>query len=255
LAGQAATAIKNAQLYENLQLAYNDLRIAKEQIINTEKMIARGTMAAEIGHELNNYLTALSGRIQLMYRQLSKKAPELASSMKSILVNLCKMESFARGLMEFSGLKANKVKSDINKLIEDLLKFITPLSRFGRAKFSTSLESDLPMAEVDPGQIQQVFLNLYTNAVEAFPEAAIKTSTEYNAEAGIISITVEDDGPGISGEISMKVFEPRYSTKDGGHGFGLSICKKIIEDHKGSIILGKRKEGGTAFYITLPAAS
>jgi len=247
--GQAAIAIRNAQLYEKLRKAYDDLKIAREQIMNSEKMVAQGKMAAEIGHELNNYLTVLMGYTRMLFRDLADaKFDEIKSRIGESLET---MKRFSRGLLDFATLETKKRPNDINHIITELMKYVQPLSRFQHVKFVTNL-GQLPIAQVDEGQLQQVLLNLYGNAADVAPKVTITTGTKYVLEEHKIIITVRDDGPGMPEEVKEKIFKMKITTKEKGHGYGLSICKKIVENHQGTIEIETPPDGGTRFVITLP---
>jgi signal transduction histidine kinase len=249
--GQAAIAIRNAQLYDKLSEAYEDVKVAREQILNSEKMVAQGKMAAEIGHELNNYLTVLMGYTRMLFRELADgKYEEMKSRISESLET---MKRFSRGLLDFATLETKKRPSDVNHIITELMKYIHPLSRFKNVKFVTNL-GQIPMAHVDQGQIQQLLLNLYGNAADSANKVTITTSTRFIPKQNTVVLSVRDDGPGMTEEVKEKIFKMKITTKEKGHGYGLSICKKIVENHQGTIDIETPPDGGTRFVITLPLA-
>ena len=254
LAGQAAIAIKNAQLYEKLHCAYKDLEDANEQVLKFERMASRGEMAAEVSHELKNSLTIVSLQLHSL-KSFSHRcsAEEREKKLNGAIEALKKTILFASGLIETSAFKTNKYVGDLNEAIRDFLKFIRPLPRFRRSVLVTMLDESVPQFLFDKQQLQQVLLNLVTNAVEAYSEATIEIRTNYISEKNEVRMSVIDNGPGIIDEVRKKIFTQKITTKVDGHGYGLPICKKIVENHNGVIEVESVVGQGTSFHLTFPA--
>jgi len=106
--------------------------------------------------------------------------------------------------------------------------------------------------DIDPGQIQQVLINLYANAADAMGEGQIETTTRYDKEENRVSVVVTDHGPGMPEGIVMRIFDSGFTTKDTGHGFGLAICARIIENHGGTVDVASEVDVGTTFTLMLP---
>lgn len=257
LAGHAAIAIRNAKLYEKLSKAYADLQSANEAMIKAERMATRGALASEIGHELSNYLTIISINAKLISREITKISQDerLNNSVSSLLSGINKMKYFIRGLLDSAEMKPNKQPSDINSIIRDTIQFVQPLSRYSTVKFIEELDPELPIVNVDPFQIQQLLINLYKNATDARKDATIITRTYFDKEFNRVEIRVADNGPGIPPEVREKLFNINLTTKPGGHGYGLMICKKIVENHNGKIELISEVGNGTEFIISIPIDS
>ena len=144
--------------------------------------------------------------------------------------------------------------------IEDQLFSLKPHRKFNQTKFDCEFEPGLPTIKVDVGQIQQVLLNLFNNAIEAAdaeagkkPELNIKV--RHDKQHANVEIEITDFGPGMTAEVRDKIFEPHYSTKPGGHGLGLYNCKKIIENHGGRISVASTPGEKTTFTIRLPVTN
>lgn len=253
LAGQAAIAIKNAQLYERLRNAYKELEDANEQILKFERMASRGEMAAEVGHELNNSLNIAFLQLQALQKSSHKYSDEeRQKKIKNAIDALEKTILFTSGLIESSGFKTNKYLGDVNDVIRDFVKFIKILPKYRRATLTTSFDDHIPQFLFDKQQLQQVLLNLVTNAVDAYNEATIDLCTTYNATANELHITVSDNGPGIIDDVKKKLFAQKITTKETGHGYGLPICKKIVENHNGTISVESEAGKGTTFTLVFP---
>ncbi len=253
LAGQAAIAIKNAQLYEKLGGAYNELEEANEQVLKFERMASRGEMAAEVSHELKNSLGVVLLQLQSL-KSFSHRvsAEERKKKIENAIEALKKTILFTSGLIETSAFKTNKHLYDLNDKINDFVKFIKVLPQFRRSVFLTMLDDQVPKMFIDIQQLQQVLLNLVTNAVEAYSEATIDVRTRYDAEKHCVRISVTDNGPGIVDEVRKVLFAQKITTKVNGHGYGLPICKKILENHNGTIEVESVVGQGTTFYLILP---
>lgn len=234
-----------------------DKVIAEKYLIFSQNLVAKGEMAASIAHELNNYLTIILNNAELLPFNLSKgDSAKVAKNTKSIQESVQTMKRFTDGLMDFSKLETRFSEYNLRTLIEDLIFSLKPQRLFSTIAFETQIDPDLPNLYIDVGQIQQVFLNILNNAAEAMrglsnPQGAITINASHSKRERLVEIKVSDTGPGISQELLSRIFEPHFTTKKDGHGFGLVICERIIKNHKGEISVQSSQEG-TTFTITLP---
>jgi len=255
---QIAISLENLSLLLETQKSYRESQNLQEQIIRLEKMATQGRISAEIGHELNNYLTVIMGNFQILSMKINKSGLEsLHKQLDTISTNLEKIKRFAEGLLDFSTLKAEKAACDINDLIEKTLIFIKPQSIFKNISLFTELKPGLPHLVVDASQIQQVLYNLLNNAADAMGKrkgegGTITVGTYCHLEKRLVEIWVRDTGKGMSEEELQKIFTAGFTTKESGHGMGLSICKKIIDQHGGTVQVESELDKGTTFRIRLP---
>ncbi len=255
LAGQAAIAIKNARLYEDLKKSYNDLKQANEQVISFERMAMKGEIAGEVSHELKNLVAVVMLNLQVLQRGIKKiTAEEIESIVDKTVDGAKKIQNFSQSLLTRSHASGNRLPASPNKLVREFVEFMQVVPKFKRNNVSSVLAEDLPDVELDIDQIQQVFLNLVTNAVEAFPAAAMDFTTEYDVEEGKVHLCVKDNGPGIDDSIRDRLFNEKITTKPDGHGYGLRICRQIMENHGGTIRIESEKDAGTKFIMTFPVA-
>lgn len=229
--------------------------ILENYVTISEKLIAKGEMAASIGHELNNFLAIISNNAELLQVRLKKgEHDKLDKATAAILDNIEKIKRFTDNLMDLSKLDQELVTYNVNRLIDDLLFSIKTQRRFKAVGFVVRMSPELPDCDIDVGQIQQVFLNLLYNAADALEnrlgKAEILITTRQ--ESGQIVATVRDSGCGIPPENLQKIFEPHFSTKTHGHGLGLSNCKRIIENHGGTITVESKVGEYTEFKVVLP---
>ncbi len=230
--------------------------ILENYVTISEKLIARGEMAASIGHELNNFLAIISNNAELLQIRLAKGETEkVERSVQAILDNIGKIKRFTDNLMDLSKLDQELVSYNLNHLIDDLLFTVKSQPRFKKVGFVVRMSPDIPEIEIDVGQIQQVFLNLLYNAADALEsqksdkkEILLTTRREGDFVVG----AVRDSGCGIPPENIEKIFEAHFSTKPNGHGLGLANCKRIIENHGGTIVVNSRVNEFTEFKVSLP---
>ncbi|MCC6964162.1 MAG: GAF domain-containing protein [candidate division Zixibacteria bacterium] len=229
--------------------------ILENYVTISEKLIAKGEMAASIGHELNNFLAIISNNAELLQIRLNKGEVDKAErSVQAILDNIGKIKRFTDNLMDLSKLDQELVNYNVNHLIDDLLFTIKSQQRFKRVGFVVRMSPEIPDIEIDVGQIQQVFLNLLYNAADALDGGTGKSEIVLTTrrEGDFVVATVRDSGCGIPTENLEKVFEPHFSTKQHGHGLGLSNCKRIVENHGGQISVQSKVGEYTEFKVTLP---
>jgi len=243
-------------LIKEASARYIALERAKDDLISTERLAAKGEMAAEIGHELNNSLAAISARAQFFLMGVGTMTPEKAQENAKIIFDQAKaMGVLAKGLMDASHKEVRKQPTRLNEVIRKTIEYITPLNKYERVEFNLDLSEDVPSMNLDPGQMQQVLLNLFSNSADALQSSKLPrvvVRTRHKATTGLVEITVEDNGPGLPAGMEHRIFEPHFTTKPEGHGFGLSGSYRIIQNHGGRISAQNVPGSGARFTITLP---
>jgi len=251
---QLATTIEKIRLYDETTRAYEDLRHTQEQLLQSEKMSAVGQLISGVAHELNNPLTAILGYAQLLenedlntrVRDFVQKLYKQAQRTHRIVQNLL---SFARQR------KPQKQHVDLCKVLEDTMVLREYDLRLHNIAVQQEFETPLPGVIADGHQLEQVFLNIINNAVDAIQEKtkAGSIKTRVFVEEDSVCAEVQDSGPGIRDP--KRVFDPFYTTKavGKGTGLGLSICYGILKEHGGDIVARNAREGGAIFQIRLPA--
>jgi PAS domain S-box-containing protein len=229
----------------------------QEMMVQVDRYATRGEMAGDIAHEINNYLAVLSGNLELMPLFLKRGQHEkIATKLEVMKTNVDRIARFADGLMDVNHGEARYDLIDVNQLIQNLISFLKPQNRFEGAEIHTDLDSDLPFAEADAGQVQQLMVNLIHNAADAIvddPEKSIRVVTRGTTnEAGepIVRIEVHDSGLGVPADRRADLFHQRFTTKPKGHGYGLVTCGRIVEAHNG--LIGFEMQPDSTFYCELP---
>jgi signal transduction histidine kinase len=236
----------------------HELKIRQHQLVQSEKLAAFGTLLAGIAHELNNPLSNISTSAQILTEEM--ETDDLAFK-KNLVVQIDEQADKARDivktLLEFSRSKEFEMKElPLKKLILETIRLIR-----GEVPTQVEILVDVPddlTIFADKQRIQQVFLNLMKNAVDALNERGhiwIMAQASNNGEGGrnVVEIMVEDDGPGIDPENFNHIFDPFFTTKDvgKGSGLGLFIVHDIIEAHGGLIQVNSNIDQGTTFTIWL----
>jgi len=231
--------------------------IAEKYLIYSQNLVSKGEMAASIGHELNNYLTIILNNAELLPLNLKKgDTARVGRNTRAIQESVQTMKRFTDGLMDFSKLETKITKYNLRTLIEDLIFSLRPQNQLSGITFETVFDPELPPIPMDVGQIQQVFLNIINNAAEAInavspSQGTIAIAASYAKREKLVEVKISDSGPGVAPDILPKIFEPHFTTKKNGHGFGLVICERILKNHKGLISV-ESSPGGTTFTVTLP---
>jgi signal transduction histidine kinase len=237
---------------------YVELKKAQNQIIHTERLAAKGEMAAEIGHELRTQLAAISGHAQMLLKDADRKVFEHVERRGRIIIEQSRrMEVMAKGLMDFSRAELNVERVDLNSLIQRSIEFVRTQNRFDGVEWDLRLAEQAPALRGDPGQLQQVLLNLFVNAADAMKEKAsarkvIGVTSSTDDRGRLVRVVVTDTGTGIAAPNLSRVFEPHFTTKPEGHGFGLSTSYRIVASHGGSITAESPPGQGACFSVTLP---
>ncbi len=224
------------------------------QLFQAEKLATMGTMLSGIAHELRNPVTIINARAQRILQMNEATSPEkIKKAVESIENQSKRMGEIINNLLDFSRRNVSGFTScDINQIIDTSLNF---LSLEGKAMGIEVIKSfrDSCVTRCDRNQLEQVFLNLFSNACDAMGNQGKLFLTTENTE-NYIRISVRDTGCGIPEEIKKKIFDPFFTTKEAGKGtgLGLAIVYKIIQAHKGRLIVKSKVGQGTTFIIMLP---
>jgi len=228
----------------------------EEQLLQSSKLASIGKLTAGISHEIGNPLASISSLVQEL-RALEVKTPEekefTGDSLKTINSHVERIAKIVRSLGDFARVSsAKKVLSSLTDILDRTIGLVKYDKRFKNIQV-TSSAGEIPQILVNPDQIQQVFLNLILNALDAMPDGGGLTVT-IKQDGSFISIVFADTGSGIDKNVMDKIFDPFFTTKPlgKGTGLGLSICYGIIRDHKGTIDFTSKKGEGTSFTIRLP---
>ncbi|MFH1259997.1 MAG: HAMP domain-containing sensor histidine kinase [Elusimicrobiota bacterium] len=247
-----------------------NLKKLQLQIITMNRMSAVGQLAGGVAHEINNPLTGVLGQAQILKEKMSEN-PVVLEHIEKIERAALRCRKIVRGLLDFSRQEDYHFEeADIVELIEASVALTS--SDLERAKIEViwDFPKDLPLLKVSPSHLQQVFLNLVTNALQAMPKGgkldiivqkvsapAVVDKERKSKQSGYAQISFSDTGMGIKSDHLARIFEPFFTTKEigKGTGLGLTISFGIIKNHNGTIDVSSPGEGkGTTFTIKLPLA-
>jgi PAS domain S-box-containing protein len=250
---QLATTIEKVRLYEETCRAYEDLRKTQEQLLQSEKMSAVGQLISGVAHELNNPLTAILGYAQLLENEgLNERASDFV---RKLFKQAQRTHRVVQNLLSFARQrKPQKQEVDVARVLEETLALRDYDLKVNNIAVERKIEPGLPTVTADPHQLEQVFLNIINNAVDAILEKETRgTMTVVVAKnEEYVSASFCDSGPGIKDP--KRIFDPFYTTKNVGKGtgLGLSICYGIVKEHGGDILAQNREEGGAQIEVRLP---
>ncbi|MCX6834765.1 MAG: ATP-binding protein [candidate division Zixibacteria bacterium] len=229
----------------------------QEMMIRLDRYYTRGEMAGDIAHEINNYLAVLMGNVELFPRILKKGDPEqITKKLEVMHASLQKIACFSDGLLDSPSDKVCLEPASLNQIVESVIAFLKPQNKFDTVAVIKELYADLPVVYVDASQVQQLLVNLVYNSAEALAgkedERQIWVSTSIVESVGqpAVQIVVRDNGPGVAQDKEHLLFTSRFTTKRRGHGIGLITCRKITDNHGGTISYEHRD--GAVFSVVLP---
>jgi PAS domain S-box-containing protein len=252
---QLATTIEKVRLYEETCRAYEDLRKTQEQLLQSEKMSAVGQLIAGVAHELNNPLTAILGYAQLLESEgLGDRA---ADFVRKLFKQAQRTHRVVQNLLSFARQRApQKQEVDIRKIVDETLALRDYDFKVNNILLERETATEVPSVTGDPHQLEQVFLNIINNSVDAILEGGRggRLKVRIQNSDGQVRVEFLDSGVGIKDP--NRIFDPFYTTKTVGKGtgLGLSICYGIIKEHGGDITAHNRAEGGAVVEVRLPAS-
>lgn len=256
LSPQAAIAIENASLFENIKHQMAELERAQDQLLQAEKLSAIGRLVAGVAHELNNPLTAIVGYAQLLLETCQD--PEVCEDLERINREAQRSARIVQNLLAFARQqRMEKHAIDLRDVLEKTIDLLLYQLEVDNITLVRDIASQKTVVLGDNYQLQQVFINLITNAHQAMRKANGKGTLTIRSELsdrGTALVYIADDGPGVSKNIAHRIFDPFFTTKDVGEGtgLGLSICLGILQEHQGKIWLDENASTGATFVVELP---
>jgi PAS domain S-box-containing protein len=253
---QLATTIEKVRLYEETCRAYEDLRKTQEQLLQSEKMSAVGQLIAGVAHELNNPLTAILGYAQLLESEgLNSRAQDYVAK---LFKQAQRTHRVVQNLLSFARQRTpQRDEVDIRKVLDETLTLRDYDLKINNIQVEREAPGEPAVVIADPHQIEQVFLNIINNSVDAILETGRrgKLKIRVYCQNGQVCTQFADDGPGLKDP--KRIFDPFYTTKSVGKGtgLGLSICYGIVKEHGGDITANNGPEGGAVIEVRLPTAA
>ncbi len=261
--------------HADLQRSHEELKATQLQLIQAEKLESVGRLAAGVAHEVKNPLEILIMGIEYLSGNLSSPNQETTMVLDDMEYAVRRADSVIRGLLDFSASDELRAHAEeLNAVVEGSLRLVNHELRKSHITLIENLSESLPPVILDANKIQQVFVNLFMNAIHAMPDGGTLTVKTYmqpwtengynsklykadlfRANENVIIAEVEDTGTGIPEEKLGKIFDPFFTTKPTGQGtgLGLTVVSKIIDLHDGMIDIQNRKEGGARVRVIFKA--
>ncbi len=256
-AGQCSAAIANARLYENMKVAYDELRSTQAQLVQSAKLNALGEMAGGVAHDFNNILAAILGRTQLLMQTVED--PEMRRQLGVVEQAALDGAQTVRRVQEFTRVRQDErfETIDVNRVLYGVVELTRPAWEAGakRRGVVVNVHLDLRAVQTIAGaasELREVFTNLVLNAIDAMPAGGDLWVASAD-ESEQVRVQVRDSGVGMDHETRARIFDPFFTTKEvKGTGLGLSVAYGIVTRHHGHIEVHSSPGNGTEFTLTFP---
>ena len=251
LARQALVALENARLYAELRAYVRKVEESQQALVRSEKMAAAGRLTASIAHEVNNPLQSVQNCLHLAGRDdiSQEKRDEYFGLARTELDRLMKTMQRMLDFYRPSSTKFERV--DVLELLAHVISLTSQQLGQRQIDITTEFPDSLPSIFAVSSQIQQIFFNLVLNAFDVMPGGGTLVIRAKSVENGV-EIQFDDSGPGIPDNLRNNIFEPFFSTKDGGTGLGLTVSYNIVTAHGGTLDLAEGSGAGACFRLFLP---
>ena len=252
--GEATVELK--QKNEQLETANLELFRTTRKMTEMERLAAAGQTAAQFAHEVGTPLNLISGHVQLLQIAVEKESKE-ANRLETISTQIERIEQIVREMLDRTRFGASEhISLNLNGLLRKISDAIEPTLDESRVELITNFAENLPPVAGDANRLQQVFLNLVNNALDAMPSGG-KLEISTDSDGKKVFVEFADNGVGMNEETSAKIFQPLFTTKERGRGTGLGlvVVKQILQEHEAEIAVISEPEKGAKFRLifkTLP---
>lgn len=255
-AHETGFALRNALAVDEMKQTNERLKDLHSRLLQTTKLAAIEQLAEGIAHEIHNPLTIISGKAQILLLrkdgELDRKSVE--DALKTIVKQTERAADITRKLLMFSEPKSSgRDIINFESVVDDTLALISYQTTLDEISIRKHISKDIPPFRGEINEIREVFLNLILNAVQAIEKrGTVQLRIRHLTREGLIEIKIEDNGKGITAESIPKLFNPFFTTRDGGLGLGLFITQQIVHRYHGSIHVESELGRGTVVLIHLP---
>lgn len=244
------------EMVSRFRMVMQELQQARRDAVQSERLAAVGELAAGIAHELRNPLTSVKLLVQMAIQRSSSEALG-RRQLQVVIDEIARMEKTIQGLLDFARPPTlRRVRHDLRDTLHGALNLIVGRSQQKSIIVTANIPAHPIWLDADPDQIQQVFVNLLLNGIEAMSFNGVLEVTMEDAEPDSRTCRTRfaDSGSGITKAVLERMFEPFVTSKEHGTGLGLAVSRRIIEGHGGSLIAANRESGGAIFTVELPRA-
>ncbi len=252
----ARLAISFNQLVDRLDGAQRGLEAAHEkEMEHADRLATVGELASGIAHEIKNPLAGIYATIQLQLEGTALDGHD-REIIEEMSIQVQRIDKAVRDLLSYACPTSPEFKKgDLNENVARCISFVTPLAEKQGTVISSELDPGVPAVFLDGVLLDQVFVNILMNALQALKNSgSIMVTSSYDEQQKMIRISLSDNGPGLPDNVREQIFKPFFTTKHRGSGLGLSICRKNIERHRGTLEVQSQTGVGTRFVIQLPVS-
>lgn len=259
----ASGATEVAELAEEFNAMAQAIQEREQELVRSERLAAVGKMAAVITHEVRNPLSSIGLNAELLEEEIGKiaagtPAEEARTLLRTMQKEVDRLTAITEEYLRFARLPRPRLEREqVNAIVSGVVEFQREELGLRGVRVEASLEDGLPPVDADEAQLRQALLNLIKNAADAMAGAGggrLRVATGRGPD-GMVEVRVSDTGPGIAPEVVGRIFEPFFSTKEGGTGLGLALTQQIVAEHGGRIDVESQVGRGTTFVVRLPGAS
>lgn len=225
----------------------------QRRLRDAERLAAMGKVLSSLAHDMKTPLVAIGGFARLVLKKLPNENPD-RERLAIVVKETKRLEHMVSDMLDFSvDLRLDQAEEDICRLVKESLLVVEEMASEKKIRLDSRIDQNLPRVTCDGMRVEQLLINLLTNAIDSSPEDAPVTVRAYQGDEGLV-MDVIDRGPGIPSEQRRLIFDPFFTTKAHGTGLGLQIVKKIVEAHKGRIEIIDNPDRGLTFRVILPGA-
>jgi PAS domain S-box-containing protein len=230
----------------------SDIKALEAERRHLDRLAALGEMSAVVAHEIRNPIAGIAAGVEYLTRKVAGDSVESEGALM-IQAEIKRVNRILEDILFVARpLQLNLAYESLPQIIDDVLHRYQPQIAASHLTVTSSHAPDLPRVKVDRQRLEQVFSNLVLNATQAVQRGQLKVTSTLADPPHQVIITISDSGPGIPAEVYHRIFEPFFTTKARGTGLGLTVARRIIEEHKGSIHIESIQNQGTSFTIKLP---
>ena len=237
-------------------LVFRYLTRLQERTKHAERLAELGTLTGGLAHEIKNPLSTIQLNLQLLREDLPENEPftaRIVSRLTTVQREAARLRDILDDFLRYAGkMELDRKPVDVNRLLEEMVDFFHPQAQVHRVQLRLRPAEGTLLVPMDERMMKQALLNLMINAVHAMPQGG-ELILSARRDDGRVVIDVIDTGRGMEPEVLERIFQAYYSTKKGGHGLGLAISKRIVEEHGGTIGAVSEVGKGTDFRVELPA--
>jgi signal transduction histidine kinase len=247
----SASRAETEEHIASLEEANQALAQARDDLVRSEKLATVGHLAAGMAHEIGNPLGAVVGYLNMLQSDLSGESQDLVTRS---LAETARIDKLIRELLDYSAPLDHQSESfDPIESLREVLELLRHQGQLESIQVVDHCSDMVCRVKMDRGRLAQVWINLFLNAQDAMQgEGQIVLTSVSDGPA--VTVAIQDDGPGVAHDVATRIFEPFYTTKapGSGYGLGLAVCQRIIDENGGSLKLSQDSGNGACFTVSLP---